>query len=78
MGSGKISTTHTYAEYAWNEMQRIRFLNTLAEKDRAEIFRIKSIAQLSARECTQLLLHPETRKQILLSGEPALTSAETH
>ena len=51
-------------QYAWNEQQRIQLLNKMTHHDDIEITRFKGVAQFSTAECTQLLLHPDTRKQI--------------
>lgn len=51
-------------QYAWNERQRTKLLNKMAKHNDIEITRIKGVAQFSTAECVQLLLHPNTRKQI--------------
>lgn len=57
-------------QYAWNEQQRIKLLNTMTKHDDIEITRFKGVAQFSAAECIQLLLHPDTRKQIDIQTTP--------
>lgn len=54
-------------QYAWDDQQRIQLLSKISDPDNnVETTRIKEIAQFSTSECSQLLLHPETRKQIYL------------
>ncbi len=57
------STAPNY-QYAWSEQQRIELLNKMTKHDDVEITRFKGVAQFSVTECIQLLLHPDTRKQI--------------
>lgn len=57
-------------QYAWNEQQLIQILNKMTKHRDIEITRFKGVAQFSAAECIQLLLHPETRKQIDLLNSP--------
>ena len=47
--------------YAWDEKQRGQFTRDL---ESCETTRIKGVAQFSMAECSHLLLHPDTRKQI--------------
>ncbi len=61
-----IDSTSTKTQYAWNEQQRIQLLDKTPKLKTAEITRYKGVAQFSGEECKQLLLHPETRKQINL------------
>ncbi len=51
-------------QYAWDEQQKIQLLNNMANSSDIEITQFKGVAQFSAVECSQLLLQPETRKQI--------------
>ena len=54
-------------QYAWDDQQRIQLLKKMSVSDNhIETTRIKGVAQFSALECSQLLIHPETRKQINL------------
>ncbi len=65
-------------QYAWNEEQRIQLLNQLTKHDDIEITRFKGVAQFSTAECIQLLLHPDTRKQIdLVMAETFMQSLDT-
>ncbi len=50
-----------------DDQQRIQLLNKMSDSDNhIETTRIKGVAQFSVSECSQLLLHPETRKKINL------------
>ncbi len=52
-------------QYAWDDQQRVHLLNNIHNSTNdIETSWIKGIAQFSASECSQLLLHPNTRKQI--------------
>jgi DNA gyrase/topoisomerase IV subunit B len=52
-------------QYAWDEEQRIQLLNKMNSSNKdIETSWIKGIAQFSVSECSRLLLHPNTRKQI--------------
>lgn len=54
--------------YAWDDQQRIQLLNNMTNPDESiETTRFKGVAQFSAKECSQLLLHPDTRRQIIIS-----------
>ena len=54
-----MQSPQTY--YAWNEQQRNTLLETM---NNADITRFKGVAQFSMAECSELLLDPNTRKQI--------------
>ncbi len=51
-------------QYAWDEQQKTQLLNNMANSDDIEITQFKGVAQFSAKECSHLLLQPDTRKQI--------------
>ncbi len=51
-------------QYAWSEQEYTQLLNQKATQNNIEITRFKSVTQFSAAECIQLLLHPDSRKQI--------------
>jgi len=54
--------------YAWDDQQRIQLLKNMENPDdTVETTRFKGVAQLSTAECSQLLLHPDTRRQINIS-----------
>ena len=59
-------------QYAWDDQQRIQLMSKMSSPDNIiEITRIKGIAQFSASECSQLLIHPDTRRQINLVSTKA-------
>lgn len=57
-----------HCHYAWSEQECVGILNKMVENSESVITRFKGVAQFSTKECTQLLLHPKTRKQIQLSS----------
>lgn len=61
-----VDSQSSHYQYAWDEKQQIQLLNTMANPDDIEITKFKGVAQFSAVECSQLLLQPDTRKQINL------------
>ncbi len=52
------------SQYTWDEQQKNQLLNIASNLTDINITRFKGIAQFSLTECQQLLLHPDTRKQI--------------
>ena len=53
--------------YAWNEQERDRLVENMGAGSDIEVTRFKGVAQFSQKECLQLFLNTETRKQINLA-----------
>jgi DNA gyrase/topoisomerase IV subunit B len=62
-----VETRTSNYQYAWDERQRIQLLNNMTNPDNIAITRFNGVAQFSVAECSQLLLHSDTRKQIDLT-----------
>ena len=62
-----VDTRTSNHQYAWDEQQQIQLLNNMPNSDNIAITRFNGVAQFSVAECSQLLLHSDTRKQIDLT-----------
>ena len=62
-----VDTRTSSHQYAWDERQQIQLLNNKSNSDNIAITRFNGVAQFSTVECSQLLLHSDTRKQIDLT-----------
>jgi DNA gyrase/topoisomerase IV subunit B len=62
-----VDTRTSNHQYAWDEQQQIQLLNNMSNSDNIAITRFNGVAQFSVAECSQLLLHSDTRKQIDLT-----------
>lgn len=57
-------------QYAWDESQKMQQIKKISNPNNSNITQFRGIAQFSVTECRQLLLYPDTRKQInLISSE---------
>ncbi len=55
-------------QYAWDVCQQIQLLNNMPNSENIDVTRFKGVAQFSVVECRQLLLQPDTRKQIKITS----------
>ena len=55
------------SKYTWDEQEQNKLLDNMVNLDDCDITRFKGVAQFSVDECRQLLLQPDTRKQINLT-----------
>ncbi len=66
-----IDSQSSNHQYTWDEHQQSLLHNSMTNSTNINITRFKGIAQFSMTECQQLLLHPNTRKQINLMPSEA-------
>ena len=59
-----VNSQSSSPQYTWDEKQQTQLLNNISNPTDIAVTRFKGVAQFSLAECQQLLLHPDTRKQI--------------